>query len=501
LLRGADAFWAAGAPARANTMLTDAAQDCDDPRVLGAIRHLQGHITLQSVSLAAAHEMLVREGLALAELDPAEAAFMIGEAGEAMICLGEFEKAVATARLGVPLAAGEGGMGEFFIAAVLGCGLIGIGDLAEGRRQLRRSFEILEENAELRENPRAMGWRIMPPAWLDEYEEALRMACQADEHARKHGALGDLVYTLFPKAGYEFLLGSWQQAYADAEESVALALDAGQHIMAMFAIHDLAELHAACGRDDACRDVVAEGVRVADGLGGMHEWPAFALGLLELGRGRPADAIGQGQHRAIMAVFDLAEAYVLAGDLSAASAVADAVEANYAGRPWELAGLARIRGMLAERDTYDAAFASSRTQLEQLGMRFESARTDLCWGERLRRDGRRKDSREHLRAALETFEELGARPWAERARTELRASGESIRRASHDRDYLTARELQVVLQAVDGKTNREVGAALFLSPKTVDIHLTRAYRKLGIHSRTELEGALARVGSARTTSA
>jgi DNA-binding CsgD family transcriptional regulator len=105
----------------------------------------------------------------------------------------------------------------------------------------------------------------------------------------------------------------------------------------------------------------------------------------------------------------------------------------------------------------------------------------------LRRAGRRVDARVQLRSALEAFEGLEAEPWIRRTRRELRATGEKLgRRAARTGDELTAQELQVALQVAEGKTNREVGAALFLSPKTVEFHLARVYRKLEISSRAEL---------------
>jgi DNA-binding CsgD family transcriptional regulator len=100
---------------------------------------------------------------------------------------------------------------------------------------------------------------------------------------------------------------------------------------------------------------------------------------------------------------------------------------------------------------------------------------------------RRVEAREHLRSAIELLDGLGAAPWSEQARRELRASGESIpRRDLTAPEKLTPQELQVALQVAEGKTNRDVAAALFLSPKTVEFHLTRVYRKLNIHSRAEL---------------
>ncbi|MHB1243780.1 MAG: helix-turn-helix transcriptional regulator [Gaiellaceae bacterium] len=118
---------------------------------------------------------------------------------------------------------------------------------------------------------------------------------------------------------------------------------------------------------------------------------------------------------------------------------------------------------------------------------FERARTELAWGERLRRSGRRTDARRRLNSALQVFDRLGAAPWAERARGELRASGQSVRTPEQlTEDALTPQELQVAAIVAGGATNKEAAAALFLSVKTIEFHLGHVYRKLGIRSRTEL---------------
>jgi len=121
---------------------------------------------------------------------------------------------------------------------------------------------------------------------------------------------------------------------------------------------------------------------------------------------------------------------------------------------------------------------------------FQQARTRLLWAEHLRRNRRRVDAREHLRAALEAFERLDTRPWAERARAELRATGETVRRRDAGRERLTPQELRIAELVADGGSNREVAEQLFLSPRTVGYHLARVYQKLGVSSRTRLARAL-----------
>ena len=106
--------------------------------------------------------------------------------------------------------------------------------------------------------------------------------------------------------------------------------------------------------------------------------------------------------------------------------------------------------------------------------------------------GRRADSRPHLRTAVATFTELGATPWLERAAEELRATGETVHRREPDAiDRLTPHELQVAQVVAAGASNREAAARLFLSPKTIEFHLSRVFRKLNVRSRTELARALA----------
>ena len=128
-------------------------------------------------------------------------------------------------------------------------------------------------------------------------------------------------------------------------------------------------------------------------------------------------------------------------------------------------------------------------------MVFQHARTYLAYGERLRRAQRRRDARVQLRAAAEIFDRLDARPWAERARAELRASGETLARGGDGGEQLTPQELQIALLVSEGRTNAEVGRAVFLSTRTVEFHLSRTYRKLGVASRTELTRKLATAGA------
>ena len=159
---------------------------------------------------------------------------------------------------------------------------------------------------------------------------------------------------------------------------------------------------------------------------------------------------------------------------------------------WGLAAAARCRGLLADEDSFESEFAEALAWHDRTPTPFERARTELCFGERLRRARRPSESRPHLRSALETFDRLDAAPWTARASSELAATGESVaRRGQNGVHGLTPRELQLALIVGRGATNQEASGALFVSPKTVEAHLHRIYVKLRIRSRTELARLLA----------
>jgi DNA-binding CsgD family transcriptional regulator len=195
---------------------------------------------------------------------------------------------------------------------------------------------------------------------------------------------------------------------------------------------------------------------------------------------------------------DLVEAHVRAGNIDAAHDALASLEeqAQRTGGRWALGTAARCRGFLTDGSAADDWFDAALEQLEALASPFEVARTQLCRGESLRRARRRDDARCALRAALETFDRLGAKAWAARTRSELRAIGAKprLRRDYRDRDVLTSQELQVALIVAGGASNREAAAALFLSPKTIEYHLGHIYRKLGVQTRTGLSVAAARRG-------
>jgi DNA-binding CsgD family transcriptional regulator len=158
-----------------------------------------------------------------------------------------------------------------------------------------------------------------------------------------------------------------------------------------------------------------------------------------------------------------------------------------------LARAARCGGLLADAGELEDRFEEALGLHEQTLDAFETARTRLAYGARLRRTRKRVRAREELREALEIFEHLGARAWADQADAELVATGETARkRDASTLDELTPQELRIARLLAGGSTTRETAAAIFVSPKTVEYHLRHVYAKLGIHSREELAAAFAK---------
>lgn len=236
-------------------------------------------------------------------------------------------------------------------------------------------------------------------------------------------------------------------------------------------------------------------------------WAAFALGDLEAGAGRPGGA--EAHYRRLVALLDelgvadpdLSPAPELCEVLAATERQDEAAEvaeqhlrrAQDKGEPWSLAPAHRAVGTSAAggEDT-DVHLEAALAQHAHTCDAYELARTRLAFGTRVRRDRRPSDARPLLQAVLEAFDRLGARPWADRAAGELRATGRTVRRRGVGvTDQLTPQERQTAQLLAAGRTTREAAAALFLSPKTVEFHLRNVYVKLGIHSREELARAMA----------
>jgi DNA-binding CsgD family transcriptional regulator len=203
----------------------------------------------------------------------------------------------------------------------------------------------------------------------------------------------------------------------------------------------------------------------------------------------PGEAVFAHPALARHVIPDFVEAAVRAGKLDGVDGALVHYEhwVQNARQPWTLGLLASCRALTSDGNHVEAGLREALDVLPADRRPFEYARTQLLLGEVLRRNRKRREAREYLRAAIAAFEQLGATPWEERARNELRASGETARkRDASTLGDLTPQELQIARLVASGARNREVAAQLFLSPRTIDYHLRKVFMKLGISSRAEL---------------
>jgi DNA-binding CsgD family transcriptional regulator len=193
------------------------------------------------------------------------------------------------------------------------------------------------------------------------------------------------------------------------------------------------------------------------------------------------------------ALPELVEAAVRCDEQDVARRAVDALCQKTQASPtaWARGVEARSRALVSDGDDAEALYRQAISLLHESRLRVESARARLLYGEWLRRERRRVDARAELHAAYDRFTAMGMQAFAERARIELLATGEKVRRRTVEtRDELTAQERQTASLARDGLSNAEIGARMFISPRTVEWHLRKAYAKLGVRSRRELSQAL-----------
>jgi DNA-binding CsgD family transcriptional regulator len=342
---------------------------------------------------------------------------------------------------------------------------------------------------------------------LGHNDEAARLARRALDEARQATAFALVPQALRLLASADFDRGRWRTAYAAAGEAVELGRELEQHSTVCACLGLLADIDAAAGNADSCHAYAASAIEIAieRGLGFYRERAERALGRLELALGKTAEAIEKlenvyarlaraGNWEAnVTPAWDLVEAYARAGSLDPArELLAGAEQAMPSAMAGEEAAIQRCHGIVGDDSSFEASFQRALALHDADPFPFERARTELAYGERLRRVGQRKRARELLHAALVVFDDLGAGAWSARARSELAATGERLRSGTVARESLTPREMQVALAVAEGASNNEVAAVLYLTPKTVEYHLTRVYRKLGLRSRAELVRQFAR---------
>jgi DNA-binding CsgD family transcriptional regulator len=362
--------------------------------------------------------------------------------------------------------------------------------------------EALTRAASL-EDPRLIEMAGSANIVLGDWARARRYYDRAIRLARERGALGVLPQTLALRANVAWWEGFLSEAAESAGEAMRLAEDIGAENTRSLPMTCLAWIAAMQGAEAECErladDVLAisveRGLAMSAGLAtwalaqldvALGRWEAALVRLISLVDVRP----GFGHPViTVLSVWDRVEAAIHVGRPEVAEQ-AMALLAHWVlgtAPPWGAPVLADCRAISATTpEEADAHFDAAIAALD--GARpLDRARIQLHYGEHLRRGKRRIDARVHLRDAVEGFDRLGATPWADRARRELRATGETARKRDlSPLAQLTPQELQVARLVGEGATNKAVAAQLFVSPKTVEYHLRKVFDKLGIASRGEL---------------
>jgi DNA-binding CsgD family transcriptional regulator len=333
--------------------------------------------------------------------------------------------------------------------------------------------------------------------WDDEAWHELAMG--AVSLARQTGAFTILPLALTYAAGVALHAGDFGSASAMVEEADAITDAAGNPPLTYSSL----VLAAWRGEEAAALellDAAISGAR-ARGEGRAIATAEYATAVLYNGLARYEDALAPARRACehddlgllAWSLSELVEAASRSGSPDvAAEALGQLAERTRASQAdWGLGVEARARALVTDGAGAEDLYREAVERLARTRIAVHLARARLVYGEWLRRENRRVDAREQLRAAHEMFTAFGAGAFAERARRELVATGETVRKRSAETlDELTAQEAQIARLAADGHTNQEIGAQLFISPRTVEWHLRKVFAKLGVSSRRELRGAL-----------
>ncbi|WP_433579019.1 helix-turn-helix transcriptional regulator [Nocardia brasiliensis] len=489
LVLAAETAGEAGQLERARTLAERATGQTADPGYTARLRLVRATAEFGAGKPRTAHELLLSAADLVQASEPVRAARILGQAIHTAWYLGTVELAqVADTLTALALPPAEP------LAPIIEYAVAGI----HGRFTVDLRAAAAAARAQGADSPRDLVQMCGIGLVVGQDEQVTELAQLLIAECREQGRIAVLPTLLFFRSEAELFLGRPQEARVSATEGLRIAEDIGQGQWISQLSSFLACLAALEGRAQDCRDLVerARSEEFGGSAAAGTQWTYWALGLLELGLGPVDSALSRlaplnrepGRHQVIglRAIPDLIESAVRLGTPERAGDALVRLEtwAARAQQDWVEALAHRCRALV------DDAHAEQhyRAALELGGRPFEQARTQLLYGEWLRRQRRKADARLQLQPALETFERLAAGPWAERARTELGALGigTAAKPAGGVLGRLTPQELQIVRLAAQGMSNRDIAAQLFLSPRTVGHHLYKAYPKLGVLSRGEL---------------
>ena len=486
--------WACGQAVRARQLLNDAREVTDDPVVLCDIASLRGHIEVNIGSAPEAHRVFVEAAHAVCAVDPVRA-LQMGVLAAVMRTFGadsgtplRFEDLLAaTAR------------DESVRTRCLRAMLTSMTDVADDRwagafEALKLAFDLGEEV-----DDRDVLWNLGNAALqLGDDDGQRRFYSHALSRARESGAVTAVIYCLQRLCFVHFAAGDHLAVRVSAEEALALGEGIGQPAMTALPLAWLTLLaaHQASHEYDDLASRL-ETVVAAHPLGittdPAHDLTRWAEAVRATAQGDTAAAL----HHYTRIRLSFIARMVATQRLEAASRAGNATQvrawtnelkdfAAQAAQPWARSAVAFGRALSEDGDV-DELFRLALTEGKGSARPLDSARIELAYGEWLRRQQRRVDARQHLRHALDTFQDVRAAAWSARAEQELRASGETARKRDPSTQLqLTPTERKIAQLVSSGMSNKDVAAQCWISPRTVAFHLRNVFTKAGVTSRGEL---------------
>ncbi|MFD5829227.1 LuxR C-terminal-related transcriptional regulator [Lentzea sp. NPDC060358] len=491
LLRAAADHWAHGTPHRSRAVLRTAVRMTDTVELRALMDLVAGGLDLGESLPDVAADRLVRAARGLLGTQRALAVAALGFAGEAASIAGDPRRHRAVADLAREIRRPD----EHPVTRLTLDHLIGMSATLSGRHaEALPALRAVIGLAEHVPGPQARIWASQAAYVLGDATRSHEMATAAVTAARESGHTALVPWALVYRALSALLLDQHTAALSAATEGVHAATAIGQHNAVVDHLTILALLAALRGDAETALHRIGTATEhiTERGLIRPGTFGAWAFACVDLSRDRPADALDRLRlHHGhagvkVMAAPHLVEAAVACGTPSTGDRALQRYEkwAGVTGSAARLALSHRCHGLL-ETGTADEHFEEAIRLHRASGTALELAKTELLYGNRLRRGRKPKVARAHLRDAVRIFESYQADHWVERARAELRAAGDPTGEPK-DHPGLTPQQAQIAALVAEGATNREIAARLFLSHRTVEHHLRNIFARLGVRSRVEL---------------
>ena len=495
MFESARSAWACGQAARSQTLLAAAREGALDPLLLSDIARLRGHIDVQIGSAVEAHRIFVEAARAAEPFDPVRALDNAVAAALIRTYGADSGTPLPTSDTLATLAAGDSPRTTCLKQMLVAMTRVAEGEWAAGVEALDLALRTGEQV-----DDRDVLWNLGNAALqLGDDDAQQRFYSYALSRAREAGAVTAVVYCLQRLCFGHYLAGDHVAVRSTAEEAVALGASIGQPALTALPVACLTLLAALQERDDYDRLLLhLEELATTYPLGiltdPVHDVTRWAKGVKAAASGDNFEALHHlARFRlpvfARMSALERLESAVRSDETAMTRGWTDELAefAEATGRRWAFAATAFGRAMTADPSEAEPLFHEALSQYARAGRPLDAARTELAYGEWLRRNQRRVDARQHLRKALGAFQDLKTEALAARANQELRASGETARKRDPSTLVkLTPMELQIAQLVSQGMSNKEVAAQCWISPRTVAFHLRNVFAKAGVTSRGEL---------------